>query len=96
MDAAQDGLRSNRGRAPMQQFACIEKTGANAVYMPLHGFTAVDLGAEAARLFKKPNRNSRPHNARLSAAHSRPGIDAREVISKLLDDPLQQLRLLAA
>lgn len=37
-------FRSNRGKAPMQQFACLEGTGTGAVYMPLHGFTAVDLG----------------------------------------------------
>jgi len=37
-------FRSNRGRAPMQQFACVSDPGADAVYMPLHGFTAVDLG----------------------------------------------------
>jgi superfamily II DNA or RNA helicase len=37
-------FQSNRGRAPMQQFACITNSGADAVYMPLHGFTAVDLG----------------------------------------------------
>ena len=37
-------FRSNRGSAPMQQFACIEGGGTNAVYQPLHGFTAVDLG----------------------------------------------------
>lgn len=38
-------FRSNKGRAPMQQFACV--TGAEtAAYMPLHGFTAVDLGYE--------------------------------------------------
>ena len=37
-------FRSNRGRAPMQQFACVNDQGADAVYMPLHGFTAVDLG----------------------------------------------------
>jgi hypothetical protein len=37
-------FRSNRGRAPMQQFACVTNPGADAVYMPLHGFTAVDLG----------------------------------------------------
>ncbi len=38
---------SNRTQAPMQPFACVE-TGdagdARTVYMPLHGFTAVDLG----------------------------------------------------
>ena len=37
-------FRSNRGRAPMQQFACVSADPASAVYMPLHGFTAVDLG----------------------------------------------------
>jgi superfamily II DNA or RNA helicase len=37
-------FRSNRGTAPMQQFACVSNQGADTVYMPLHGFTAVDLG----------------------------------------------------
>jgi superfamily II DNA or RNA helicase len=37
-------FRSNRGKAPMQQFACVEEGEPKAVYMPLHGFTAVDLG----------------------------------------------------
>jgi len=37
-------FRSNRSKAPMQQFACVEAPGAAAVYLPLHGFTAVDLG----------------------------------------------------
>ncbi len=36
-------FRSNRSGAPMQQFACV-KSSDEAVYMPLHGFTAVDLG----------------------------------------------------
>ena len=35
---------SNRSKAPMQQFACIKNGGENVVYLPLHGFTAVDLG----------------------------------------------------
>ena len=38
---------SNRTPAPMQSFACVEARGAGdapTVYMPLHGFTAVDLG----------------------------------------------------
>ncbi len=39
-------FRSNRGRAPMQQFAALSATAAEAVYLPLHGFTAVDLGYE--------------------------------------------------
>jgi hypothetical protein len=37
-------FRSNRSGAPMQQFACVNSPGQEAVYMPLHGFTAVDLG----------------------------------------------------
>ena len=37
-------FKSNRGTAPMQQFACVQADSANAVYMPLNGFTAVDLG----------------------------------------------------
>src|ERR1039457_6622652 len=36
-------FRSNRGTAPMQQFACLRAADHEAVYMPLHGFTAVDL-----------------------------------------------------
>ena len=38
---------SNRTQAPMQPFACVEPgdaAGARTVYMPLHGFTSVDLG----------------------------------------------------
>ena len=37
-------FRSNRSGAPMQQFAYVQSSGHDAVYMPLHGFTAVDLG----------------------------------------------------
>jgi len=37
-------FRSNRSKAPMQQFACLETDDAQMVYQPLHGFTAVDLG----------------------------------------------------
>ena len=41
-------FRSNSGVAPLQQFAAVQAgasaTVPNAVYMPLHGFTAVDLG----------------------------------------------------
>jgi len=37
-------FRSNRGKAPMQQFACIQGQTENVIYQPLHGFTAVDLG----------------------------------------------------
>lgn len=37
-------FRSNTTKAPMQQFACLNSGSENAAYMPLHGFTAVDLG----------------------------------------------------
>ncbi len=37
-------FRSNRSKAPMQQFACVDTGNGEAVYQPLHGFTAVDLG----------------------------------------------------
>ncbi len=42
-------FRSNKAAAPMQQFACAQKDGEgkdgdSVVYMPLNGFTAVDLG----------------------------------------------------
>lgn len=37
-------FRSNRTKAPMQQFACVSGGTGETVYMPLHGFTAVDLG----------------------------------------------------
>ena len=37
-------FKSNRSKAPMQQFACVQSSGGDTAYMPLHGFTAVDLG----------------------------------------------------
>ena len=37
-------FRSNRTGAPMPQFACVSSDGQHSVYLPLHGFTAVDLG----------------------------------------------------
>lgn len=37
-------FKSNRTQATMQQFACVQASGTDTVYMPLHGFTAVDLG----------------------------------------------------
>ena len=37
-------FKSNRGQAPMQQFACVSNGETDTVYQPLHGFTAVDLG----------------------------------------------------
>ncbi len=37
-------FRSNRSTAPMQQFVCVESGPQHSAYLPLHGFTAVDLG----------------------------------------------------
>lgn len=37
-------FKSNRSKAPMQQFAVIKDGTNDVAYMPLHGFTAVDLG----------------------------------------------------
>ena len=37
-------FRSNTSKAPMQQFMAVQKGEASQVYMPLNGFTAVDLG----------------------------------------------------
>lgn len=37
-------FRSNRSKAPMQQFVSVKNNASEAVYLPLHGFTAVDLG----------------------------------------------------
>nr|WP_321266029.1 SNF2-related protein [Alcaligenes faecalis] len=37
-------FKSNRTKAPMQRFACVQTGGTNTAYMPLRGFTAVDLG----------------------------------------------------
>ncbi len=37
-------FKSNQTQSPMQQFACVQGDGTDTAYMPLHGFTAVDLG----------------------------------------------------
>lgn len=37
-------FRSNKTKAPMQQFVCVENKPDNFAYMPVNGFTAVDLG----------------------------------------------------
>lgn len=37
-------FRSNKTKASMQQFACLQQEQQETVYTPLHGFTAVDLG----------------------------------------------------
>ena len=37
-------FKSNKSKAPMQQFACVQSEAGDMAYVPLHGFTAVDLG----------------------------------------------------
>ena len=37
-------FRSNKSKAPMQQFVCVTGAADDVAYMPLNGFTAVDLG----------------------------------------------------
>ena len=37
-------FKSNKTKAPMQQFLCVQESDTQAAYAPLHGFTAVDLG----------------------------------------------------
>jgi SNF2 family DNA or RNA helicase len=39
-------FKSNSSTAPMQQFACVADGETQAAYLPIHGFTAVDLGYE--------------------------------------------------
>lgn len=40
-------FRPNATKAPMQQFACLSTDAQRAAYMPLQGFTAVDLGYQS-------------------------------------------------
>lgn len=37
-------FRSNKTKSPMQQFICVEADSQQTAYMPVNGFTAVDLG----------------------------------------------------
>lgn len=37
-------FRSNKTKSPMQQFTCVKESEHQVAYIPLHGFTAVDLG----------------------------------------------------
>ncbi len=37
-------FKSNRSNSPMQSFICVDDVRTSSLYMPLHGFTAVDLG----------------------------------------------------
>ena len=42
-------FRSNSTKAPMQQFACVKTKNEDTAYMPIDGFTAVDLGYQKGR-----------------------------------------------
>ncbi len=44
-------FRSNKTKSPMQQFACVLGSASDVAYMPLHGFTAVDLGYQRGDAF---------------------------------------------
>ena len=44
-------FKSNKTKAPMQQFAACIKQDSEAVYMPISGFTAVDLGYQRSDAF---------------------------------------------
>ncbi|WP_339862490.1 helicase-related protein [Paremcibacter congregatus] len=39
-------FRSNKTKAPMQQFICVDGKSEQVAYMPIGGFTAVDLGLQ--------------------------------------------------
>ena len=39
-------FRSNVTKAPMQQFVCLDNASEQIAYMPVNGFTAVDLGLQ--------------------------------------------------
>jgi hypothetical protein len=59
-------FRSNRDGAPMQQFAAIEGNAGNSVYMPLHGFTVVDLGYQQGNAVSNiVTKFDEPANARM-------------------------------
>lgn len=44
-------FKSNKTKAPMQQFAACTRQDSDAVYMPISGFTAVDLGYQRSDAF---------------------------------------------
>ena len=50
---------------------------------------------QASRLLEHPDRNPRPHDARLSAADPGPALDPRGGVAQVPHDPLKELRLSA-
>jgi len=58
-------FRSNKSKAAMQQFICVDKASEQTAYMPVNGFTAVDLGfqkgdavSNIVNRFDGPNTNT--------------------------------------
>ena len=71
-------FRSNRSKAPMQQFACVQSDGQDAVYMPLHGFTAVDLGYQQGNAVSNfVNRMDEPSVTRILHSAFRSNLERR-------------------
>ena len=59
-------FKSNKTKAPMQQFAGVESDIASSIYMPLHGFTAVDLGYQRGDAVSNIiNKFSEPENTQV-------------------------------
>lgn len=59
-------FKSNKTAAPMQSFACIDSTDECTAYMPLQGFTAVDLGYQKGNAVSNfINRFDEATNARM-------------------------------
>jgi hypothetical protein len=63
-------FKSNCTGAPMQPFACVDSDAQDVVYMPLHGFTAVDLGYQRGNAVS--NFINRMDEAVATERHSRP------------------------
>lgn len=59
-------FKSNKTKASMQQFAGVESDIASSIYMPLHGFTAVDLGYQRGDAVSNIiNKFSEPENTQV-------------------------------
>ncbi|WP_322997167.1 hypothetical protein [Castellaniella sp.] len=70
-------FRSNRTKAPMQSFACIQANGTDTAYMPLHGFTAVDLGCRPSGVARSVSYRSQAAARRTRSS----GVVMREPIA---------------
>ncbi|QWD20224.1 DEAD/DEAH box helicase family protein [Polynucleobacter paneuropaeus] len=59
-------FKSNKTKASMQQFAGVESDTTASIYMPLHGFTAVDLGYQRGDAVSNIiNKFSEPENTQV-------------------------------